>query len=63
MKNFGTHLMSWVGILICLIGGILYPFWLLEGYLNDWYLKIMVFVACYGGLIASVAWYKDFLKK
>jgi len=63
MKNFGTHITSWLSILLCLIGSILYPIWLTQGYLDDWYLKIAVFVACYGGLIVSSMWYKDFLKK
>lgn len=40
----------------------LYPSWVIDGYLDDWYLKISVFVASYGGFIASIVWYKNFLK-
>jgi hypothetical protein len=62
MKNFGSHLSSWVSILLLAVCSILYPSWIKEGYLDDWYLKISVFVASYGGLIASIIWYYQFLK-
>jgi hypothetical protein len=63
MKNSFTHLTSWVSIMFLAICSILYPFWIKEGYLDDWYLKISVFVASYGGLIANLVWYIKFLKK
>jgi hypothetical protein len=63
MKNLGTHITSWLSILLCLTSSILYPFWLIDGYLDNWYLKISVFIASYGGLTASVIWYKNFVKK
>ena len=44
---------SYISILILLIGCILYPLWLTSGVLENWYLKISVAVACYGGLIAN----------
>jgi hypothetical protein len=62
MKNLGTHITSWFSILLCLVGSILYPFWLKDGYLDSWYLIISVFIASYGGLIASIIWYYKFLK-
>jgi hypothetical protein len=62
MKNLGTHITSWFSILLCLVGSILYPFWLKDGYLDSWYLIISVFIASYGGLIASIIWYCKFLK-
>jgi hypothetical protein len=62
MKNFGSHFTSWISILFLAVCSILYPFWFKEGYLDDWYLKISVFVASYGGLIASIIWYYRFLK-
>jgi len=34
----------------------------MDGYLEDWYLKISVFIASYGGLFASSLWYYIFLK-
>jgi hypothetical protein len=45
---------SYISILILLIGCILYPLWLTSGVLENWYLKISVAVACYGGLIANI---------
>lgn len=63
MKNLKTHISSWFSIGFGLMGSILYPYFLSEGYLDTWYLKIAVFIASYGGLIASIVWYKDFLKK
>jgi len=62
MENFGTHLSSWVSILLLAVCSLLYPLWIMEGYLDDWYLKISVFIASYGGLIASIIWYYQFLK-
>lgn len=62
MKNFGTHISSWASIILLLVGSILYPFWLMDGYLDNWYLKIMLFIVCYGGLVVSSLWYYNFLK-
>jgi len=62
MKNFGSHFTSWISILFLAVCSILYPFWIKDGYLDDWYLKISVFVASYGGLIVSIIWYYRFLK-
>ena len=62
MRNFGTHVTSLLSISICLVGCILYPFWLIDGYLDNWYLKIMVFVASYGGMVASSLCYYKFIK-
>jgi hypothetical protein len=42
---------------------VLYPYWWKEGYLEDWYLKISVAVAAYGGLIANIVWLKQNGKK
>ncbi len=47
-------------IALTLMFCILYPSWLIEGYLDTWYLKIAVGIAAYGGFIAAVVWlYKD----
>jgi hypothetical protein len=35
----------------------LYPSWIKNGYLYEWYPKIGSFIAIYGGFIASVIWY------
>ena len=62
MKNFGTHITSWLTILLLLTGSVLYPYWIVKGYLENWYLIISVFIACYGGLIGNIIWYKNFIK-
>lgn len=64
MEFFKKHVLSWVSILLCLVGSVLYPFWLTNGYLDDLYTKITVFICCYGGLIVSILWYyKNGLKR
>ena len=62
MKNLGTHITSWFAILLLLTGSVLYPYWFVEGYLDNWYLIISVFIVCYGGLIGNIIWYYKFLK-
>ena len=43
---------------------ILYPGWVINGYLDTWYLKIAVGIAAYGGFIANVVWvYKDIKRR
>jgi hypothetical protein len=39
------------------IAGFLYPGWITDGYLEDWYPRIGAFVAIYGGFVASLLWY------
>jgi hypothetical protein len=63
MKNFKLHVSSWLLIILFLVGSVLYPSWLMDGYLDNLYLKIMVFITCYGGLIASIIWYINFIKE
>lgn len=48
-------------ITLSLVGCLLYPKWIREGYLNTPYLKIAVFVAAFGGLIANLWWLFLFL--
>jgi len=62
MKNFGTHITSWISMLLLLVGCILYPSWLKNGYLDNLYLIISVFIVCYGGFITNLIWYILFLK-
>jgi hypothetical protein len=45
------------------IMGILWPFWLVDGYLDSWYLKIATFIAVYGGFTANLVWYLQYKKK
>jgi hypothetical protein len=48
------HLFPVVGLGIT---AFLYPGWIKEGYLDEWYPRIGSFVAIYGGFIASLIWY------
>jgi hypothetical protein len=41
---------------------VLWPFWLTNGYLEDWYLKITTFVVAYGGFTANLIWYIQYRK-
>ena len=47
-------------LLPCILTGagcILYPGWIRDGYLYEWYPLIGAAIACYGGFIASTIWY------
>ena len=48
-------------ITLSLVACFLYPKWIREGYLDTPYLKIAVFVAAFGGLIANLWWLFLFL--
>lgn len=48
------HLLPVVGLGIA---GFLYPGWIRDGYLEDWYPRIGAAVAIYGGFIGSLVWY------
>lgn len=51
-------------ILLTLSFSVLYPFWLVNGYLDTMYLKIAVAIAAYGGFIGNVVWlYKDIKRR
>jgi hypothetical protein len=39
------------------VAGFLYPSWITDGYLDDWYPRIGAFVAIYGGFVGSLLWY------
>jgi hypothetical protein len=56
MKIF-KHIFHLFPIVFCGVGAFLYPGWIRDGYLEDWYPRIGAFVAIYGGLIASTVWY------
>lgn len=49
--------------IIGLIGSILYPYFLLEGYLDNWYLKIGLLIPTYGLVTATILYYLKFIKK
>lgn len=55
---------DFVTIALMLTFCILYPVWVINGYLDTWYLKIAVGIAAYGGFIANVVWvYKDIKRR
>ena len=45
---------SYLSIALLGTGAVLYPGWIRDGYLDDWYPRIGAFVAIYGGLIANI---------
>ena len=48
------HLSSVVGLGVCMF---LYPTWIRDGYLYEWYPIIGAGIAVYGGFIANLVWY------
>jgi hypothetical protein len=52
MKN----LTNWFSIIFLGTAAVIWPFWLVNGYLEDWYPLIGSFVAIYGGLIANIVY-------
>jgi len=50
MKN----LTNWISIILLGTAAVLWPFWLVNGYLEDWYPLVGSFVAIYGGLTANI---------
>jgi hypothetical protein len=63
MKNLFQHATSVFAILLLLLGAILYPYWLCNGILDNWYVILALPIAVYGGLIANIIWYYKFLKR
>ena len=53
MKN----VTNWLSIVFLGTAAVLWPFWLVNGYLEDWYPKIGAFIAIYGGFVGSLVWY------
>lgn len=49
------HLLPVIGLGYVAI--FLYPGWIQDGYLDEWYPRIGAGVATYGGFIASLIWY------
>ena len=62
MKNLFTHITSILALILLGAGSVMYPFWLMNGTLDNWYLIIAVFIASYGGLIGNLIWYINFIK-
>jgi hypothetical protein len=44
-------------VILCGICSVLYPFWIRDGYLYEWYPLIGAGISSYGGFIASLVWY------
>lgn len=62
MKNLSLlkilkHLFHLLPVIFLGIMGVLFPFWVKNGYLNEWYPIIGSFIAIYGGFVASSLWY------
>jgi len=49
-------LTSYLAIALLGTGAVLYPSWIRDGYLDEWYPRIGAFVAIYGGLIANIVY-------
>lgn len=62
MKKF-DNIVSWITIVFLGVAGILWPFWLANGYLNEWYPLVGSFIAVYGGLIANIIYLYKSKKK
>ena len=58
-----NNITSILSIVFLGVASILWPFWLANGYLDSWYLKIATFIAVYGGLAANFVWYFQSRKK
>jgi hypothetical protein len=55
--KISKHIFHLLPVVFLGIAGFLYPGWITDGYLYDWYPRIGAFVAIYGGFIASLIWY------
>jgi len=62
MKKFDL-ITSLISICILGIGAVLWPFWLANGYLNEWYPLVGSFIAVYGGLTANIIYLYKSKKK
>jgi hypothetical protein len=51
-----NNITNYLAMALCLVAGVLYPSWWVDGYLETWYLKIGVAVAVYGGLAANIVY-------
>jgi len=47
---------SILAIILLGTAAVLWPMWLRDGYLEDWYPRIGSFIAIYGGLVANIIW-------
>ena len=54
--SFFDGLTSWLSIILLGTAAVLWPTWLRDGYLDEWYPLIGSFVAIYGGLVANIIW-------
>jgi hypothetical protein len=57
-----NHFIHLFQIIFSLITCCLYPLWYMNGYLDTLYLKIAVFIACYGSFIGGVIWYTRYIR-
>jgi hypothetical protein len=45
---------NYISISFLLACAVFWPFWLNNGYLDEWYPRIGSFIAIYGGLVANI---------
>jgi purine-cytosine permease-like protein len=48
------NLTNWLAIAFLGTASVLWPFWLVNGYFDEWYPLIGSFIAIYGGLTANI---------
>ena len=58
-----NHVSSILSLLFLGAMCICWPFWLQDGYLDTWYLKIATFIAAYGGFSANLVWYIRYVQR
>ena len=57
MIKIFKHIFHLIPVVFLAICSILYPSWVMNGYLYEWYPIIGAFIAAYGGFTASLIWY------
>ena len=55
MRTF-LFVTSLIALFILGVGGIMYPIWLHNGVLDNWYVILTLPIAVYGGFIANLIW-------
>jgi hypothetical protein len=55
--KISKHIFHLLPVVLLGVAAFLYPSWIMDGYLEDWYPKIGAFVAIYGGFVGSLFWY------
>jgi len=51
-----NNITSYLSIALLGTCSVLYPFWIRDGYLDEWYPRIGAFISIYGGLAANIVY-------